>query len=285
MSELYLKASEIREQSKLTISEFSLETGLSESTVKRILKDPCYKGSALAGKLINELYRIHIKSPFPPHIESLNNTLKYMLKRFSKSEYKEYGEPCLKMRLELDPDFGTRSLADARINWLLGHLSFERANYLKHRRQDNFLSALTHYHNAYSILQAKKDPNLSKYLCQIKMTSIAASFNMLDQEGRHSAETREMLTTLGFVSDAQGLLIQQPWQYVIARNALVVCSLLRDLPRAKIFAAHITKLSPKFFEPGFRWSPEYLPASIDPDLKWFMDKGHQALHDQPSNVL
>jgi lambda repressor-like predicted transcriptional regulator len=282
MSELYLKASEIRERSKLTISDFSTETGLSESTIKRILKDPCYKGSLIAAKLINELYQIHIKSPFPERIEALDITHKIMLKRFSKLEYKEYGDPCLRMRLEFDVEYRTQSLADARINWLLGHLSFERANYLRLHRQDNFLEAVAHYRSAYNILQAERNPTFSKYLCQIKMSSIAGSFNILSPDERHSTETKHMLTSLGFVDDAESLLSQQPWQYVVARNALVVCSLLEDLERAKIFAEHLVKLSPNFFESGFRWSPEFLPATSDPDLKWFMDKRHQAIHNRSS---
>lgn len=282
MSELYLKASEIRELSKLTISDFSSETDLSESTIKRILKDPCYKGSEFASKLINKLYIKHIQSPFPKRIELIDATLKVMLKEFSISQYREHGDPCLQRCLELDPDYGTYSLADARINWLLGHLCFERANLLKERAQDNYRKAIALYQYAYKILQADNDPRLSKYLCQIKMTSIAAIFNPLTHKQRHSAEIREMLDKLGFVSDAENLLIQQPWQYAVARNALVVCSLLRDFDRATIFADHLVKLSPKFFESGFQWSPEFLPATQDPDLKWFMDKRHQAIRNHPS---
>jgi len=280
MSELYLKASEIRVLSKLTISDFSSQTDLSESTIKRILKDPSYKGSEIVSKLINRLYAEHIKSPFPKRIEDIDVTLKLMLKQFNKLDYREYGDPCLQKCLELDPDYRAHNLADARINWLLGHLCFERANHLNLRRNDNYLNAVAYYRRAYEILQAENNPYLSKYLCQIKMTSIAASFNPLSQEERHSEATKVMLEKLGFVADAENLLIQQPWQYSVARNALVICSLLQDYERANIFADHLIRSTPNFFEPGFQWSPEYTPATQDPDLKWFMDKRHQAIRSR-----
>ncbi|MGB1310407.1 MAG: hypothetical protein ACPG47_04315 [Leucothrix sp.] len=282
MSELFLKASEIRERFKLTISDFSSETDLSESTIKRILKDPCYKGSITASRLINDLYNTHVQSPFPERIEAIDTTLKIMIKEFSKSQYKEYGDPLLQRCLELDHEYRADNLTDARIHWLLGHLCFERANLLKNRIRDNYLKAINCYQTAYKILQAEDNPNLNKYLCQIKMTSIAATFNPLTHEERHSAQTKETLEELGFVSDAESLLIQQPWQYAVARNALVVCSLLRDLNRANIFADHLVKLSPQFFEPGFQWSPDFTPATQDPDLKWFMDKRRHSLRNHPS---
>jgi len=279
MSELYLKASEIRQQAKFTVSRFHLETGLSESTIKRILRDPFYKSNDSAIKLVDELYKAYIKNPFPKRLEAIDIMQKIMIKRLPPLEYKEYGDPILQQRLELDLEYGARNLADARIHWLLGHLCFERAKYLSLRMHDNYLSAVTYYRRAYEILSAQKNLNLGKYLCQIKMTSIAASFNILKHEERHSAKTRKMLDEIGFINDAENLLIQQPWQYTVARNALVVSSLLHDFNKANMFADHLIKLVPKFFEPGFQWSPEDKSATEDPDLKWFMDKRYHTIQN------
>lgn len=270
MSEIHIKLSEIKKSGAFSIASLSKETGLSTSTIKRILKYPTYQGSSYAKKLVNQLYKEIVVSPFPEDIDNVHSIMESTLKKLDKSEYLLLLD-FLDDSLCRHEEYQQRSLGDSRIRWLLGHIAFDRANYLRLRKADNNQIAASYYQDAYKILEEHDFILKNQYLCKIKWNMIAVRFNNLSTLERYSEKTIKWLEDTKLIDNAEHLLTAEPWQYEIARNALVVCSLTKNRDKAHFFATKLQATFPDFFQPDFKPLPNFIPAHDDQDLTWFIE--------------
>ena len=128
MTDAYVFLNQIKETTGLTQLGIAVETGLSLNTIKRALNKKSISASSC--KLIKKFHKEVVTSPFPAEINRLHDLLDVMKRRLTRTEYAEYLEVDLEGRIKTHPSYGTGDLTDIRLDWLLGHIHFDRAEYL-----------------------------------------------------------------------------------------------------------------------------------------------------------
>lgn len=168
MVSLYECIHEIKKATGWSQGQISVETGLHLSTVNRIFRLPAYAGNETSKKLITQLHREVVKSPFPEYIERLFNLYDVWKERLSKKDFAEYLdtlEPLLVNHKSLD----TNELVACRVCWLIGHIYFDRAFYLKSGEiMQKIEFTLKWYQQALAVLTGHQDKDLTiqKYKIQ-----------------------------------------------------------------------------------------------------------------------
>ena len=130
MVSLYERVHEIKKVTGWSQERIGVETGLHLSTVNRVFRLPLYAGNETSKRLITQLHQEVVTSPFPEYLEQLFKLYEMWKAGFSKqafAEHLEMLEPLLKHHNALN----TKVLDASRICWLIGHIYFDRAFYLR----------------------------------------------------------------------------------------------------------------------------------------------------------
>lgn len=273
MISLYEHVCEIKKVTGWTQEQISTETGLHISTVSRIFRLPGYKGNEISHKLIKQLHKEVVKSPFPSYIEQWFDEYDTSKVHCTKKEFIQYInklEPLLLNHKALD----SQELIACRISWLLGHIYYDRAFYLKEKNTINVAeSALLWYQNALKVLSYHDEGRLIVQKYKIQQCIVSTKFNCCSPKQRfEDQEIRQWLLDLGYLQLVETVLIEDSWNWVAARNGLVAASILQNWEKCLFFWYVMQKANKNFADLDFVPS-EWLPSiRQDSDLVWFLNQ-------------
>ncbi len=271
MVSLYEHACEIKKTTGWSQEQISAETGLHISTVSRIFRVPGYLGNETSNRLIKQLHREVVKSPFPAYIEHLFELYDDWKENFSKKEFSR----CLNVLEQLllnHKALGTHELIACRVSWLLGHTYYDRAFYLKEPNVKKMAdSASVWYQTALEVLNRHEGKGLTVQKYKIQQCLVSTKFNCCDQNHRaNSDEIRYWLLDMGYLQLVEAVVTEDTWNWVAARNGLVAASILQNLEKCRWFWQAMQKVNKNFGNLDFVPS-QWLPSlRQDSDLVWFV---------------
>ena len=271
MVSLYERVCEIKKATGWTQEQISAETGLHISTVSRIFRVPEYTGNKISNKLINQLHHEVVKSPFPAYIEQWFEQYNIWKEQYTKKEFAQHLnmlEPLLLNHKALD----SHELIACRVSWLLGHIYYDRAFYLKNQKVIKIVgSALVWYQRALKVLTNYEESSLIVQKYKIQQCLVSTKFNCCDPGRRaDSEEIRRWLLDMDYLQLVETVVTEDSWNWIAARNGLVAASILQDLEKCRFFWQAMQKVSKNFKNLEFIPS-EWLPSiRQDSDLAWFV---------------
>jgi len=273
MISLYEHVCEIKKATGWTQEQISAETGLHLSTVSRIFRVPGYVGNETSHKLINQLHKEVVKSPFPLYIEQWFDEYDASKSHCTKKEFAQYInklEPLLLNHKALD----SNDLIACRISWLLGHTYYDRAFYLKEQNVISLVeSALLWYQKALHVLSRYEDCSLMVQQYKIQQCIVSTKFNCCHPKQRaESEEIRRWLLDMNYLQLVAAVVAEDSWNWGAARNGLVAASILQDWEKCQFFWEAMQKVNKNFANLDFVPS-EWLPSMRqDFDLAWFVQR-------------
>jgi len=273
MISLYEHVCEIKKATGWTQEQISAETGLHLSTVSRIFRVPGYVGNETSHKLINQLHKEVVKSPFPLYIEQWFDEYDASKSHCTKKEFAQYInklEPLLLNHKALD----SNDLIACRISWLLGHTYYDRAFYLKEQNVISLVeSALLWYQKALHVLSRYEDCSLMVQQYKIQQCIVSTKFNCCHPKQRaESEEIRRWLLDMNYLQLVAAVVAEDSWNWGAARNGLVAASILQDWEKCQFFWEAMQKVKKNFANLDFVPS-EWLPSMRqDFDLAWFVQR-------------
>jgi len=262
---------EIKKVTGWSQERISTETGLALSTISRILRVPGYEPSEVSENLIRQLYEELVKQPFPNYLQKLFRLYDKWQTQSSPKDFSELLsvlEPMLSQHKALD----SRDLAACRIYWLLGHIYYDRAFYLKIDRHAAE-QAVVHYQKALEILEEHEDKGLLVQKYKLQQCLVAVKFNSIPSESRTADQAlKEWLEELGYLDLVAAVLKEDGWNWMAARNGLVAASIMQHREQCMRFWDALQQANKHFQTIDFKPANELPAISEDPDLRWFVEQ-------------
>lgn len=272
MISLYECVHEIQKATGWSQGQISIETGLHLSTINRVFRLPIYRGNKTSKKLITQLHREVVTSPFPEYLEQLFYFYDVWKERWSKRDFTEYLdtlEPLLKQHNSLY----TQELAACRVCWLIGHIYFDRAFYLKRDTFKMVDSALDWYQEALKRLDYHLNNNLQVQKYKIQQCIVSIHFNCCKPKQRaNNEDIRCWLLDMDYLKVVEKVIKEDPWNWIVARNGLIAASILRDLEKCWFFWKAMKKVNKRFADLDFVPSCDLPAIKEDVDLTWFVEQ-------------
>jgi transcriptional regulator with XRE-family HTH domain len=271
MNSLYECACEIKKVTGWTQEQICAETGLHISTVSRIFRVPGYMGNETSNKLIKQLYQEVVQSPFPSCVEQLFNLYDTWKEHCTKKEFSQHInvlEDLLKNHRALD----SNELIACRLRWLLGHIYYDRAFYLKEREFITMVeSALVWYQKALDVLAFHEDKHLLVQKYKLQQCIVSTKFNCcLPSHRAESEEIRRWFVEMNYLQLVESVVKEDSWNWIAARNGLVAASILQNFEKCLFFWQVMQKVCKSFEKLDFVPSSSGSSIREDLDLAWFV---------------
>jgi len=278
MKTLFEYACEIKKATGWSQERIGAETGLALSTISRIFCVPGYTGNNTSSRLIKQLHEEIVKSPFPAYLEQLFNYYEYWKEQYPKKEFAAHLdilEPLLKHHQSIN----SYELDACRVCWLLGHINYDRAFYLK---KDNILKSaeftLNWYQKALDILVSHQDERLVVQQYKIQQCIVSTQFNLCKPNRRaDNEEIRRWLLEMNYIQTVEAVIKEDDWNWIAARNGLIAASILKDFGKCLFFWEAMQKVNKNFADFDFKPANELPAISQDSDLVWFVEQGKKLL--------
>ena len=272
MMGLYERLHEIKKVTGWSQEKISTETGLNLSTISRIFRIPCYSVNETSVGLICQLHNRVVKSPFPEELEQL---FKYYDDQKENLSQKEFSKHLwiLESLLVNHKDINNISLISCRLAWLIGHIYFDRAFYLKNNPTITLAShAIDWYQKSLNVLkQVTVDNSLSIQEYKLQQCIISTKFNCCDSTQRsESAEIKNWLINMKYLELVQTIVKEDSWNWEAARNGLVAASILKSFDECLFFWKAMVQVNKSFADLDFKPSKDLSALNQNPDLKWFV---------------
>jgi transcriptional regulator with XRE-family HTH domain len=273
MTSLYEQACEIKKVTGWTQEQICAETGLHISTVSRIFRMPCYVGNETSHKLIKKLHEEIVKSPFPRYIEQLFNLYDDWKEHYTKKDFSRHLN-ILEELLKSHQAINSNELIACRIRWLLGHIYYDRAFYLKENEMITMIEgALIWYQKALNVLDnyQQKDLVVQKY--KLQQCIVSTKFNSCLPSNRlNSEELRQWFLDMNYLQLVEEVVRNDTWDWVAARNGLVAASILQNFEKCVFFWKAMQKANKTFKNLDVTPSKQLVSIRNDSDLGWFVKK-------------
>jgi len=278
MTPLFERTHEIKKATGWSQERISAETGLALSTINRIFRVPGYTANETSNVLIKQLHGEIVKSPFPTYMEQLFNQYEHWKEQYTKREFTDHLdilEPLLQNHKSMD----SYELVACRVRWLLGHVYYDRAFYL--RRGDTLKLAelaLTWYQKSLDILVYHKNKRLNVQQYKIQQCIVSTKFNLCEPNNRvNNEEIRSWFLKMNYIQIVAAVIKEDNWNWIAARNGLVAASILQDFDNCLWFWNAMKKMNKNFADINFKPANELPAISQDSDLIWFVEQGRKSL--------
>jgi transcriptional regulator with XRE-family HTH domain len=271
MVSLYERAHEIREATGWTLERISHETGLALSTVSRIFRIPGYTGNLTSRTLIVQAHENVVKSPFPRYLDKCFNDYDLWKDQWSLREFGNI-QTMLEAFLLNHKHLDAPTPEGCRLNWLLGHIEYDRAFYMRQNPSRSAAKALEYYNAAMAALGERIDKSLLTQKHKLEHCLVSTRFNSCQPGTRaQNPKIRDWLSTLNYINSAKAVLRESPWSWLTARNGLIVAAILHDKTSCLFFWQALQNAHKQFKNPNFKPTKDLFSISQDPDLGWFVE--------------
>jgi len=271
MISLFECAYEIKKTTGWSQERISAETGLALSTISRIFRVPGYAGNETSNRLIKQLHEEVVGSPFPIYMEQLFKKYEYWKEQYTKKEFSEHLD-VLELLLKNHKSLDSYELVACRVCWLLGHIYYDRAFYLK---KSNILqiteTAMIWYQKALDILKHHKGLTVQQY--KLQQCIVSTKFNLYDPKDRlNNEEIRRCFIDMNYLHIVRAVIKEDYWNWIAARNGLVAASVLQDFENCVLFWNAMKKVNKNFADLDFKPANSLPAISQDSDLAWFVKR-------------
>ncbi|MDM8564034.1 hypothetical protein QUF74_00100 [Candidatus Halobeggiatoa sp. HSG11] len=269
MNSLFECAYEIKKATGWSQEKIGAETGLAVSTISRIFRVPGYAGNETSSRLIQQLHEEVVGSPFPAYMEQLFKKYEYWKEQYTKKEFAEHLE-VLESLLKNHRAIDSYELVACRVCWLLGHIFYDRAFYLrKGYKLEMSELALVWYRRALDILGHHEGLIVQRY--KIQQCIVSTNFNLCDRNERLSSEAiYRCFVDMDYLQIVKTVIREDSWNWIAARNGLVAGSILQDWESCLLFWDTMQKVNKNFADLDFEPANELPAISQDSDLVWFV---------------
>lgn len=266
---VYEYVHEIQKATGWSQQRIGAETGLGLSTISRIFRVPNYAGNEISKTLITRLYREIVASPFPAYLENLFLCYDEWREKFSKKEFSDH-LAALEALLLHHKEIDGQSLGACRLHWLLGHISFDRAFYLKYDPVRSAAQALKQYQQALDILGHYTDSHLRMQRYKLQQCIVSTNFNSCEPGRRaKNPEIRRWLESMNYLQLVEQVIAEDPWNWMAARNGLVAASILQNRDKSLLFWNALHAVHKHFQDPDYTPTNDMPAVADDPDIEWF----------------
>jgi transcriptional regulator with XRE-family HTH domain len=275
---LYERIQEIKQATGWSQERISTEAGLALSTISRILRVPGYEPNETSRGLICQLHQELVKQPFPADLEHLFLLYDRWKEHYSQAEFSEHLNS-IEWLLCHHTLRDTKELASCRLHWLLGHIYYDRAFYLRHNVHENAAKAINYYESALNILDAYHDKELLLYQYKLRQCIVSIKFNLLPSNKRcHNLEICAWLRRMEYLDLVAQVTENNPWNWMAIRNGLVAAAILEDWERALFFWNALKNANKRFEDLYFSPSKDMPAIGNDADLSWFVKQLQRTSH-------
>ena len=270
MVPLYEYVHEIQKATGWSQGRISIESGLHLSTVNRLFRLPVYNGNQTSKKLITQLHREVVPTPFPEYLEQLFHVYDILKERLSKREFMDYQNT---VEALLKHQHSLTGLAGCRIYWLLGHIEFDRAFYFKQAAGARAQQALYWYQQALALLDTYAQPSVQIYKYKLQQCIVSTQFNSYPPQQRADNEAiRHWLIALDYLEVVKIVIQEERWNWGAARNGLIAASILHDFEACWFFWQALNQVSQRFADLNFVPACDLPALSQDGDVTWFVEQ-------------
>ena len=267
---LYEYLQEIKATTGWSQERISAETGLGLSTINRILRVPGYEPSGTTATLIRRLHEELVQQPFPAYLENLIYLIDFNKEQSTRRDYEIFLEIIENLLSGHSVLVEAMTPAACRMAWIIGHIYFNRAFYLKIEPEENAATAQSWYEKALVILETLGDENLNVHRFKLQQCITAVKFNRLPSgERERNSEFRAWLKEMKYIEVAAGVVKEAPWYWQAARNGLLAASALQDTAACALFWDALKRSNKHFTDLNYAPDKEISSLAEDPDLTWF----------------
>jgi glutathione S-transferase len=234
-------------------------------------------GHDTSHQLIVQLHQEVVKSPFPEEMERLFNRYDYWREKYTKREFAEHLdvlEPLLKNHQSID----SYTLVACRVCWLLGHIYFDRAFYLKTGKKLKLAEIASEwYQQALAVLFHHKDRQLVVQEYKLQQCLVSTQFNCYKPGQRAENQAiQSWLKAINYIQLVESVIQEDSWNWVAARNGLVAASILKDFEKCLFFWQAMQHVNKQFADLAFVPSNDLPALNRDLDVVWFLKQLSQA---------
>ncbi len=249
------------------------ETNLGLRTIGRVYGDPTYDPTEVTKRLIAQLHKKIIVSPFPEYVDWLFERYDYWKESLSKRDFGKE-QDTLEHLLLNHKAIDSMELIACRLCWLLGHIHYDRAFYLKRNTLQSAIAAQEWYQKALEIIDHFSDESLIVQRYKIQQCVVSTMFNSCESGRCDNEKIRQWFADMSYLNIVRSVLDVEPWNWVVAKNGLVAASILRLRDECLFFWKAMQKVDKRFKDLDFAPSQKddyWSSISDDPDLSWFVN--------------
>ncbi|MGB1239305.1 MAG: hypothetical protein ACPG4U_13895 [Pseudomonadales bacterium] len=247
-----------------------------EKTLLALYRQPHRRASKHTAALINQLHQKYFPSPFPEDSEALLGLYNRLVQCKRHNSLDEDRRDLLRF-LQRDCQHG-EPLRRARLHWLKADIHLDqlprlRDNGLKEKLAQQKQLALAHYAQAHALLVAQRleqpASGITEFtLYKVEQNMLACYLNALPTQARYSnPDLLDYLRRGRYFEATRQLLKDEPYQWLIARNALRLGAILQDKALCEIFFEALCRANKAFVDPSYQ--PREAPALADsPVFEW-----------------
>lgn len=257
--------------------KIAIESGVGSPTVYRAMCDPSYEVSQTTAVLIQKVKDQYAPSPFPLYLELEIGDYNERRTTLSQNKFKDYNwakEIIFEQTLSTEKDF----LALCRKRWLLGHIAYDRAFYLKINVDKSANQTIARYQQAIDALQKasniEEDERKTQHLKLLQDVMAAKFMRVSAQDRKQDKELHQWLKESQCIEMAIAIVEREPWNWDFCRNGLIAASILQRRDDCCTLWEKLQKIGNLSNHNNFA-NLDYVPRKgvpslkTDPDLQWF----------------
>ena len=289
MTTVFNKIHRLKRQPEWTWSRFLIEIeqrfpeGVDEKTLYSHHRHPHKKPNAHLTKIINQLHDEFFPDPFPDDLNGLmrlyNNLVqckKHVTQERDIDDLRAY------LEAQLERERSTELLRIARLNWLLGNIHFDRIpghrdNGRPQQLQIEKMRAIDYYQQTVEAIESynRQQPDLpvgTAYLYKARHNILACYLNAAPSSQRsQDAEVLAYLSDSHYIENSKQALVDEPFQWRIARNGLRFSALIKNGTDVDYFFRALVNVSQRFIDLNYK-PLDYAPIASSKDFRWAIDE-------------
>ena len=294
MATVFNKIHRLKNQEGWTWDHFLCEvdklypSGLDEKTLYSHFRHPHKKPNSQLTRIINQLHDQYFPDPFP---EEINRLLRLYNNLIGCKRHQYVERDIQDLEFFLQQQFLRESPEDylriARINWLLGNISFDRIPSLRDSAVSDALdasksTAIQHYQVSVSAIEQYNHCHEGSmvgpsYLYKARHNILACYLNAVPKAQRgQDKDVLQYLRESSYIENSKSTLEAEPFQWRIARNGLRFSSLIEDERNVSYFFEALVKTSKRFLDLDYE-PLDAAAISKGSDFQWAIR--HVLTHD------
>ena len=248
--------------------------GIDEKTLYGLYRQPHRKASRHIRQVLEQLHDKFFPSPYPASAEVLMAVYNRMVKN---PKHPDLGadQQALSEFLDTAQQHGY-ALYRARLYWLSGNIKLDQLGLLRKNGKHQLLeatreAALNNYRRSLE-LSLNYDQVDSFTLYKLRQNMLACYLNALTPEQRSQSDSLlNYLHDCDFINASKQVLLDEPYQWLPARNGLRFSSLVENSEDCRWFYAALCSANKAFRD--LNYAPENTPAiAVSKEFQWALEQ-------------
>lgn len=238
--------------------------GLDEKTLYKHYREPHGKPGSHVTKIINQLHDHYFANPFPEDLNRLMRLYNNLAKsKSSLSRDKDIQDLEFFIDKQISRENTKDNLRISRLNWLLGNIHFDRIpmyrdNGKRLELKDSQNLAVQHYQASVEAIERHNQSELqnkigANHLYKARHNILACYLNSIPSAQRsEDSAVLQYLRESDYIDKSKQTLVEEPFQWSIARNGLRFSSLIKNAANVTYFFNALLKINPQFLDLNYK---------------------------------